>query len=137
MRFDEELHRLCQTHDVAAVYLFGTPGRGSAAGPGDPMVGVLFGGPRTPEETTAVQPALLRDFQALLGAERLDLADLQQAGPLVQFQGIRGRLVYSADEGRRADFEERAVRDYLDFAFEMRLFNEERAEEIHRGDGGG
>lgn len=137
MRFDEELHRLCQTHDVAAVYVFGAPRTGRAAGAGDPMMGVLFGNPRTPEETTAVQPALLRDFQTLLGAERLDLADLQQAGPLVQFQGIRGRLVYSADEARRAEFEERAVRDYLDFAYEMRLFNEERAEEVPGGDGGG
>ncbi len=137
MPFDEELHRLCQAHNVAAVYMFGTQRAGGATGPGDPTMGVLFGGPETPGEDAAVPPALLRDFQALLGAERLDLADLQQAGPLVQFQGICGRLVYSADEARRAEFEERAVRDYLDFAFEMRLFDEERAEEVPRGDGGG
>ena len=137
MRFDEELHRLCQAHGVAAVYLFETQGRGGAGGPGDPAMGLIFGQPRAPEETTAVQPTLLRDFQALLGAERLDLADLRQAGPLVQYEGIRGRLVYSADEARRAEFEEWAVRDYLDFAFEMRLFSEERAEGIYPGDGGG
>ncbi len=137
MRFVEKLHHLCQDHGITVVYLFDGEAGGGAPGQGEARVGLVFGQPRGPEDISAMHPTLLRAFRELFGAERIDLAYLQQAGPLLQFQGIRGRLMYLADDERRAEFEERVVRDYLDFAFEVRLFNEEVAEGIERGEGGG
>ncbi len=135
MMFEEALHDICQGHGLSAVYLFGSPGRTQAAGPGDAQVGLVFRDPTGPEEITAIHPKLLGAFRELLGAAGVSLIYLQQVGPLLQYQGILGRLLYSADAARRADFEDRVVRDYLDFAFEMRLFDEEFAEEMDRESG--
>ena len=128
--FEEGLHDLCQAHGLTAVYLFAPPAGGKAGAPSDARVGLLFRDPMSPAEIAGLQPSLLPAFRDLLGIEGLQLVFLQQAGPLLQYEGILGRLLYSADATRRADLEERVVRDYLDFAFEMRLFDEELAEEI-------
>jgi hypothetical protein len=133
MDFDETLHHLCQDHGISVVYLFDVRARGRAPEEDEAQVGLLFAQPKGSEQAKAVRPALLRSFQDLFGAERIGLAYLQEAGPLFQYQGIRGRLMYLADDAERAEFEDRVVRDYLDFAFEMRLFQEEAAGE----EGGG
>ena len=135
--FEEGLHDICQAHGLSAVYLFGPPARTQAAGPADAQVGLVFRDSLGPEEITGIHPKLLGAFRELLGAQALNLIYLQQVGPLLQYQGILGRLIYSADPTRRADFEDRVVRDYLDFAFEMRLFDEEFAEEMDRESGSG
>ncbi len=135
MQFDEKLHHLCQDHGITVVYLFDVRARGRAAEAGEAQVGLLFAEPKGPEDTGAARPVLLRAFQDLFGAERMGLAFLQQAGPLLQHQGLRGRLMYLSDDAQRAEFEDRAVRDYLDFAFEMRLFEEDAAWEEDGGEG--
>jgi hypothetical protein len=126
MSFQEGLHDLCQAHAVAAVYFFDAPPGGGGDREGA-QVGVVFAGPRE------VSPALVEAFRDLLagdGGDRVSVVDLERVDPVRRFQVIRGRLVYSADEERRTDFEERSLRDYQDFAFELRLFAEEAAEEI-------
>lgn len=135
MQFDERLHHLCQDHGISVVYLFDVRARRRAAEEGEAQVGLLFAQPKGSEDAVAAHPVLLRAFQDLFGAERIGLAFLQQAGPLLQHQGIRGRLMYLADDAQRAEFEDRVVRDYLDFAFEMRLFDEDAAWEEDRGQG--
>ncbi len=133
--FEEGLHDLCQVHGLTAVYLFGPPTGGKPGAAADARVGLVCRDPMSPAEMAGLQPKLLAAFRDLLGMEGLQLVFLQQAGPLLQYEGILGRLLYSADVTRRADFEERVVRDYLDFAFEIRLFDEELAEEIERETG--
>jgi hypothetical protein len=133
MDFDETLHRLCQDHDISVVYLFDVRAGGRPPGEDEAQVGLLFAQPTGSEQAKAVGPALLRSFQDLFGAERIGLAYLQEAGPLFQYQGIRGRLMYLADDVQRAEFEDRVVRDYLDFAYEIRLFQEDAAGEEDGG----
>lgn len=138
MPFDEALHNLCQAHGIAAVYVFGPPAGGHATESGDPDVGVIFfGSPADRGGGSEVQPDLLREFRVVFGAEALAVGDLHRTGPAQQYRAIKGRVLYAAAENRRAQFEEQVVRDYQDFAFEMRLFDEERAEEIAREGGGG
>ena len=132
MNFDETLHRLCQEHGITVVYLFDARARGGPPERDEAQVGLLFAQPKGPAEAQAVHPTLLEAFRDLFEAERIGLAYLQQAGPLFQYQAIRGRLMYLADDVQRAEFEDRVVRDYLDFDFEMRLFQEDAA-----GEGGG
>jgi len=134
--FDEALHALCDEHDIAAVYVFGPPDRGKAGGAADPDVGVVFGAPARRGTGPGIPPPLLGEFRKVFGAEALAVGDVQQMGPFQQYRALQGRVVYAVG-GRRAEFEEQVVRDYQDFTFEMRLFDEERAEEITReGDGG-
>jgi len=128
--FEEGLHDLCQAYGLAAVYLFGAQARRPPGAPADALVGLVFRNPLPPEAEDELHPKLLGTFRELFGADGLNLVFLQEAGPVLQYQGILGRLLYSADAARRAEFEERVVRDYLDFACEMRLFDEEFAEEI-------
>jgi len=133
MDFDETLHRLCQDHGITVVYLFSARARGHAPEEDEAQVGLLFAQPKSAGDAKAVHPTLLQSFRDLFEAERIGLAYLQHAAPLFQYQGIRGRLMYLADDGQRAEFEDRVVRDYLDFAFEMRLFLEEAAGEVEGG----
>jgi hypothetical protein len=135
--FEEGLHDLCQAHGLNAVYLFGPDAGGKGGAPSDARVGLIFRETRSPAELAALHPKLLAAFRDLMGTEGLQLVFLQQAGPSLQYQGILGRLLYSADATRRAEFEERVVRDHLDFAFEIRLFDEELAEEMDRETGKG
>ncbi len=132
MDFDETLHRLCQDHGITVVYLFDVRARGHAPEE-EAQVGLVFAQPKSAGDAKAVHPTLLRSFRDLFEAEGIGLAFLQQADPLFQYQGIRGRLMYLADDVQRAEFEDRVVRDYLDFAFEMRLFLEEAAGEVEGG----
>ncbi len=79
---------------------------------------------------------LLHEFRKVFGADALAVGELQRMGPLQQYRAIQGRVLYAVG-GRRVEFEEQVVRDYQDFTFEMRLFDEEWAEEITReGDRG-
>lgn len=133
--FEEGLHDLCQAYGLAAVYLFGAQARRPPGAPADAQVGLVFRNPLPPETAAELQPKLLGTFRELFGADGLNLVFLQQAGPLLQYEGILGRLLYSADGARRAEFEEKVLRDYLDFAFEARLFDEEFAEEIEHENG--
>ncbi len=135
--FEEGLHELCQAHGLTAVYLLGPHVGGKPGAPSDARVGLVVRDVMSSAEIAGLQPKLLAAFRDLLGIEGLQVVFLQQAGPSLQYQGILGRLLYSADATRRADFEERVVRDYLDFAFEMRLFDEELAEEIESETGKG
>jgi hypothetical protein len=133
--FAEGLHDLCQAYGLAAVYLFGTQARPPHGAPADAQVGLVFRKPLPAETAVKLHPKLLDTFRELFGADGLSVVFLQQAGPLLQYQGILGRLLYSADGARRAEFEEKVLRDYLDFAFEARLFDEEFAEEIEHENG--
>lgn len=131
---EERFHNLCRAHGVAVAYLFDAPVRGNPDGVAAAQVGLVFAGPAPAEAMPPAHSALLRGFRELFGVEHLDLTYLEEAGPVRRYQGVRGSVLYSADERRRAEFEDRVIRDYLDFAFEMRLFDEEVAEEIQDGD---
>ncbi len=134
--FDEALHALCDEHDIAAVYVLGPPEHGKAGSAADPDVGVVFGAPARRGAGPGIPPPLLHEFRKVFGADALAVGELQRMGPLQQYRAIQGRVLYAVG-GRRVEFEEQVVRDYQDFTFEMRLFDEERAEEITReGDGG-
>ncbi len=135
MPFDEGLHDLCQEHGINVIYLFNVQPPVCRPGEEETRVGVLFADPKKAEAAAAVQPILLRALGDVFGADRIGVTFLQQAGPLLQNQGIRGRLMYLADDAQRAEFEERVVRDYADFAFEMRLFDEDAAGEERGGQG--
>jgi hypothetical protein len=62
------------------------------------------------------------DFLAALqrasGREDVDLVFLDRAGPIIKDRVVRhGRLVYQSSEKERILFEERAIKEYLDFRY--------------------
>lgn len=128
----EALHALCQEHGIAAVYLM-DPAAGRPSGaPDGPDLGVVFEAKVSPGARPGVWPAVVEALRRLFGTNALVPADLEALGPAQQYRAIRGRLLYAAGEDRRLAFEDGVLRDALDFAFEMRLFDEERAEELTR-----
>ena len=134
--FDEALHAMCRDHGVAAVYLFDRSTRAVPGARSDPDVGLLFDASSPSEAIAPIPAALLQKLRAVFGADGLVVADVERMGPLQRYRATRGRMLYAAGAHRRARFEEAAFRDYQDFDYEMRLFDEERAEEIAHEAGG-
>lgn len=72
-------------------------------------------------------------MQALLGKE-VNLVLLNRATIEFRFLVIKhGRLIFSADEEKRTDFEDVVIRDYLDFKPVLDLYRKEVREAIKEG----
>lgn len=76
---------------------------------------------------------LKEEMQALLEKE-VDLVLLNKASIEFRFLVIKyGRLIFSANEDKRTDFEDIVIRDYLDFKPFLDLYRKEVREAIKEG----
>jgi len=97
------------------VYLFGSAASGEAGPLSDLDVALLF--------AESVPPEARRESVNELAAQvegperrRVDLVILNDAPAALKHRVIRdGRPVFVGDEGRRVAFEQRAIREFLDF----------------------
>lgn len=97
---------------VQFAYLFGSQATGTATEDSDADVAVMPGR----ELGLHDLGGLVSSLQVAFGLPKVDLvlldrADLELRGRVVQ----EGKLIYSADEPARVDFEVRTLSEYLDF----------------------
>jgi len=103
--------------DVLAAYLYGSQAEGRAGTLSDIDLGILTGDNLTEECLWRVEDALAADLRRVLLTDQVDFVLLNLAPLRIRYEVItRGRVLYSADEGARADFESYVLRRYWDFA---------------------
>ena len=115
--------------EVRFAYLFGSAARGRYGGLSDIDVAV-YPDPSLPEEGidgVAIHLASELSFRDV----RVDLVVLNRANPRLAFEAIRGRLLFSKDEGLRKEFVYRTLKGYLDRrAARLRMMREEVSRDI-------
>jgi len=130
---EEELGRLLDKHQVIAAYFFGSRAEGTASEDSDFDFAILVDDSYSREEDNTLIMELTEEMQALLGKE-VDLVVLNRASIEFRFLIIKhGRLIFSAGEEKRTDFEDVVIRDYLDFKPVLELYRKEAREAIKEG----
>lgn len=129
----DRLAQVCAEQGLLAVYVFGSVAAGTAAPDSDLDLAVLF----FPSDQGWRDVATYITLNELLGecvdGRRLDLILLPKAPLELQYRVLaNGKVLWCADNHRRTDYEDRVLRDYLDFAAELRLYEAEVAEVIRR-----
>ena len=100
---------------VELVYLFGSQAAGETTPLSDIDIAYLDDRTSSPFDLEAKIEASV--FEIVPDAARIDLVRLNEAPVAVQYKVIRdGSIIYARSEKRVADFEERVVSEYLDYA---------------------
>jgi predicted nucleotidyltransferase len=110
-----DLRRVLEPHkEVIAAYLYGSSVKGYAREDSDIDVGLLL---EDCYKQEALYPeALAKEIEKETGLKRvIDIRILNDRNPRFQYRVIsEGELIISRDEGKRAQFEAKAVSMYLD-----------------------
>ncbi|NWF53796.1 MAG: nucleotidyltransferase domain-containing protein [Syntrophaceae bacterium] len=109
---------------VVVVYLFGSRATRRASPISDTDIGVVLR-PFSPEQDTRNQyKTLFKIFSGLYPHSRVDIVFLQRAPLALQFSAIRdGKVIFEQDPIFRADYENRVVKQYLDFRPVLEYFD--------------
>lgn len=130
---EEKLAQILNKHQVIAAYFFGSRAEGTASEDSDYDFAILVDDSFPREDDNTLIMELTEEMQALLGKEA-DLVVLNRASIEFRFLVIKhGRLIFSADEEQRTDFEDVVIRDYLDFKPVLDLYRKEAREAIKEG----
>lgn len=95
---------------IRHVWLFGSARGGSVRSGGDVDFGLLFDSMPGLERLADIRASL----QQATGIEDIDLVVLNGASPVLRFEAVSGRCVYSRDPADRVDFVSLTAREYED-----------------------
>ncbi len=130
---EEEIGKLLGRHQVIAAYFFGSREDGTASEDSDYDFAILVDNSCPQDDFNNLTMELAEEMQSLLGKE-VDLVLLNSASIEFRLLVIKhGRLIFSADEEKRTDFEDVVIRDYLDFKPVLDLYRKEVREAIKEG----
>ncbi len=130
---ETEITKLLGRHQVIAAYFFGSRAEGTASEDSDYDFAILADNCCSQVDGNNLIMELAEEMRALLGKE-VDLVLLSSASIEFRFLIIKhGRLIFSADEEKRTDFEDVVIRDYLDFKPVLELYRKEVREAIKEG----
>jgi len=123
---------LSEKSEVIFAYLFGSQARSSPHALSDVDLAIYLDTDR-PDESNALLK-VWSHLEMRTGRGDFDLVALNSATPLLAHRAVvRGRLIFSRDEGRRRRFVEEVVRRYLDAKPLYRLQRHYLIERIRRG----
>jgi len=115
---------LRQREEVVAVYLFGSVARGTEDHLSDVDLAVLLRVDMPKQQMWRLEDALAVEVSDILSTDEVDFFVINLAPLHAQFEIIAtGRLLYSADENARTDFEVWVMNRYWDFEPYRRLFD--------------
>ena len=104
---------------VGIVYLFGSRTHGLSGSASDFDVGIVFTDPHQTKNLVEIHPILYNLFSKVFPVtfdNDIDIVYLQEASLHFQFQIIlEAKILYEVNPIFRADYEERTIKDYLDF----------------------
>lgn len=95
---------------IVSVWLFGSAQDGELKEGADLDLALLFDTRPTLDELASIRA----DLQESLQIDDIDLTSLNEAGPILVFQAISGRLVFCRDLDKKVDFVSLAAREYED-----------------------
>lgn len=100
---------------VAAAWVFGSVARGDARHDSDLDLAVLLRGEEQPGDATSLY-AMTAALERFSPSGRVDVVVLGPQGPVLRHRVLsEGVLVYDGDAEARMQFEERTIREYLDW----------------------
>ncbi len=130
----KELLALFKSYEILAVYLFGSRADGTAREDSDYDFGVLFDSSSKQGKRLAIIMEIEEKAVKILD-KPVDIIPLDKVSIEKKFLIIsKGILIFSKDEHKRTDFEELAIRDYLDFKPFLETYRQEVREAIEEGD---
>jgi uncharacterized protein len=101
---------LAEDDNIVAAWIFGSAREGSIRPGADIDIGVFFARMPSIDELADLRSAL----QDVLAFDEIDLVVLNEASPILRFEAISGRPVYTADRESRATFVSLTAREYED-----------------------
>lgn len=101
---------LAASGNLTAAWHFGSTAKGSLRPGADIDIGVLFVRKPSLDELADLRSAL----QTALDYDDIDLVVLNDASPILRFEAVSGRPVYTADMEARAAFVSLTAREYED-----------------------
>jgi predicted nucleotidyltransferase len=115
------------------MYLHGSHARGEQGSLSDLDLAALL------DDRTAgvlqVELELLGALQRASGREDIDLVILNRAGPIIKDRVVRyGRLIWARHEQDRVYFEERAIKEALDFGYFSRQYDQALFQQLREGE---
>lgn len=112
----KELDQAMSRHSrIAAAWVFGSVARGDAREDSDLDVAVLLAGAEQPGDVEDLY-RLASALERFAPSRRVDVIVLGKQGPVFRHRVLReGVLVHDADPEARFAFEERTIREYLDW----------------------
>jgi hypothetical protein len=114
-KYKERLEKIFSRHNVRLAYLFGSQAEDKAGTLSDVDIAVLLSFGVDREEWGQIQIELMGELMSLFQRNDVDVVILNRAKPLLAHQvALRGRVLYQAQPGARADFEVTALRRYVD-----------------------
>ncbi|MGD8750842.1 MAG: nucleotidyltransferase domain-containing protein [Anaerolineales bacterium] len=96
--------------NVVAAWVFGSAKEGKIRPGGDLDLSVLFD--KSPSLDERVE--LLIQLQRALNIDDVDLVVLNDASPITRFEAVSGRLIFSRDASKQAEFVSLTAREYED-----------------------
>jgi len=129
----QRIHEAIKSHPrVLAVYLFGSRAYGKPSKRSDYDVGILFREDYSLDDLLDVTIALARGLD--VDYDSLDVVALNDVRVELAFEVIaKGKLVYSASEEARVEFEVRVMREYIDLKPYLELYDRLMLERLSKG----
>ncbi|MBZ4687495.1 MAG: putative nucleotidyltransferase [Clostridiales bacterium] len=115
--------------DVAAVFLFGSFGTEYQTEYSDIDLGILF----LPDTKVGLKEELELDaaLSLALGTNKIDLVNLNKTPIQLCYRAITdGDLIYEGDYVATSNFLEKTYRNYLDYAYDLKVFEQERSKAL-------
>jgi len=133
-RIAERIAPVLAGFGVNACYLFGSCARNQATPESDVDLAVVFSAYDPARHGLDLLTAMEAELARALAPRAVDLVFLQREGIAFQFEVIStGTVIYCRDQAARTDFEDRVIRDYLDFAPVLARCDRDLAEAIREG----
>jgi len=132
--FDALRERLVRRPEILEAYCFGSYARGEASAHSDLDLAVYVDRELLPPSPFGYAAELISDLSAGLGLDRLDLAVLNDAPPLLYHRVLRdGERLLSRDLAATTTREGRALSRYCDYQQQLRKIDRELAKRLAAG----
>ncbi|NLK34526.1 MAG: nucleotidyltransferase domain-containing protein [Gracilibacteraceae bacterium] len=128
----EFINGVDREYPIELAYLFGSYARGTENSQSDIDIALLFQNQYTKYEELIIRGQII-DKGLSVFSRPIDLVSLNSAPPLLKYEIIGDSLILK-DSKTRSSFESLAIREYFDFQYYSRIYNEAVISRIRNDD---
>ena len=127
----EFIYKVDEKYSIQYAYLFGSTARGKDRTDSDVDIAVKFKQSFSNEEDMFIRGEIIDMGRTFLQRE-VDLVSLEKAPTILKYEIVRDGIVIKEGDGR-ASFESLALREYFDFEYYSKIYNDKVIENIKEG----